>query len=279
MTFGLIPFGEYADRVYLECEGCGKHHTIHAYGVHKTRAHAALRGWQVRAQREGMDLCPDCQPTTRPRLLDLFCCEGGASVGYERAGFEVVGVDIDPQPLYPFTFHQADALGFVALHGHEFDAIHASPPCQGYTTMTRHADAKSEWPRLIQPVRDTLVATGKPYVIENVVGARSEMVDASILHGGMFGLGVDRPRLFETNWPLLIAAAPRTLNPVGVYGREPDGRRLWTRADGTELRAARSVEEAREAMGMPWASWNGVREAIPPAYTEFIGRQLISACR
>lgn len=214
-----------------------------------------------------------------PRLLDLFCCEGGASVGYHRAGFDVEGVDIEPQPRYPFEFHLSDALEFVTSHGDVYDAIHASPPCQGYTTMTRHAEAQAEWPKLIAPVRDALTATGKPYVIENVPGARSEMRDAAVLHGGMFGLGVDRPRLFETNWLLLVPRAPRTRNPIGVYGRAHDGRRLWTRGDGTELRAPKSLEEAQRAMGMPWASWDGVREAIPPAYTEWIGHQLITAIK
>lgn len=210
-----------------------------------------------------------------PRLLDLFCCEGGAATGYARAGFEVVGVDIAEQPLYPFEFHQGDALEFLSAHGSEFDAIHASPPCQGYTTMTR-PDASTAWPKLIQPVRELLLDIGRPYVIENVPGARSEMRDAATLHGGMFGLGVDRPRLFETSFLLMVPRAPRTRNPLGVYGKL-DGRRLWTRSDGTELRNPSSLEEAREAMGMPWASWDGCREAIPPAYTEFIGSQLLAA--
>lgn len=209
------------------------------------------------------------------RLLDLFCCEGGASVGYHRAGFWVEGVDNADQELYPFEFHLNDALDFVSEYGHTFDAIHASPPCQGYTTMTRSVAAKSKWPRLIGSVRDALRATGKPYVIENVLGARSEMRGAVTLHGGMFGLRVDRPRLFETNWTLLLPRSPRVSHPIGVYGRRPDGRRLRTRSDGTELRAAASVSEARDAMGMPWASWDGLREAIPPAYTEFIGHQLL----
>lgn len=212
----------------------------------------------------------------RPKLLDLFCCEGGAATGYHAAGFDVVGVDIAPQPNYPFEFHQADALEFFADHWREFDAVHGSPPCQGYTTMTRHAERQAEWPKLIGPTRDAFKASGLPYVIENVVGARSEMEDAALLHGGMFGLGVDRPRLFETSFLLMTPRAPKTRNPLGVYGKL-DGRRLWTRADGSELRNPSSVEEAREAMGMPWASWDGLREAIPPAYTEWIGHQLLAS--
>lgn len=198
-------------------------------------------------------------------------------MGYSRAGFDVVGVDIAPQPRYPFTFFQSDALDFLDQFGEAFDAVHASPPCQGYTTMTR-PDSTVEWPKLIGPVREKLLTLGKPYVIENVLGARPEMPEAFILHGGMFGLGVDRPRLFETNFPVMIPKAPRKRNGIGVYGKL-DGRRLWTRKDGSELRNPSSLEEAQDAMGMPWASWDGVREAIPPAYTEHIGHDLMSVVR
>ena len=194
-------------------------------------------------------------------------------MGYHRAGFDVIGVDIDPQPLYPFHFIQGDALDPTLWAHWKPDAIHASPPCQSYTTMSnRHG---SDEPELIGPTRDLLRSTGVPWVIENVVGARSHMESPMMLHGGHLGLRVYRPRLFESN-ALLTAPpkAPRPVDAVAVYGRREDRRRLWTRKDGTELRAA-SLDEAREAMGMPWASWNGCREAIPPAYTEFIGRQLI----
>lgn len=210
----------------------------------------------------------------KPRLLDLFCCEGGAAVGYARAGFDVEGVDIDDQPLYPFTFHQGDAIEYLLSHGDEFDAVHASPPCQKWTSMGNRK--RLEWPDLIAPTRAALGALGKPYVIENVVGARNEMRHPFILHGGIFNLGVDRPRLFEINWPLaVLPMGPRARNPVGVYGERPDGRRITTKADGTAYRAVKGVEAARVAMGMPWASWNGLREAIPPAYTEWIGTQLL----
>lgn len=209
---------------------------------------------------------------TRPLLLDLFCCEGGAATGYHRAGFDVIGVDIEPQPNYPFPFVQADALN-PPFDLTRFDAIHASPPCQSYSTMSnRHGSAELE---LIDDVREMLQTSGLPWVIENVTGARRSMRSPQMLHGGHFGLNVYRPRLFESNVLLLsLPKAPRPTNPVAVYGVKEDRRRLWTRKDGTELRAA-SLEQAREAMGMPWATWNGCREAIPPAYTEHIGRQLI----
>jgi DNA (cytosine-5)-methyltransferase 1 len=208
---------------------------------------------------------------SRPRLLDLFCGAGGAAEGYHRAGFEVVGVDIKPQPRFPFMFVQADAMTFP-LDG--FDAIHASPPCQGYTTMSnKHLGRKGEWPRLIREIRARMLLTGLPYVLENVEGAASEMRAPLRLHGGHFGLTVHRPRLFESNLLLLAPTGPHCLDPVGVYGKL-DGRRLWTRRDGSEQRAPRTLAAASEAMGIDWMTWEELREAIPPAYTEFIGKQL-----
>jgi DNA (cytosine-5)-methyltransferase 1 len=230
----------------------------------------------------------------RPILIDFFCCEG-ASTGYHRAGFEVFGVDIAPQSNYPFPFHQGDALdvprrlidgeavpftrpdGSIVLVTLDMvAAIAASPPCQAKTTMSnRYPDAQARWPQLIAPTRELLVETGLPYVIENVAGARKDLRSPVTLNGAMFGLGVDRPRLFESNMPLVPAPRGPKREVIGVYGRSADGRRLWTRTDGTILRAARSVEEGRHAMGIDWMDWRGLAEAIPPAYTEWLGRQLI----
>lgn len=214
----------------------------------------------------------------KPVLRDLFCGAGGAAMGYWRAGFEVVGVDIEPQPHYPFEFHQADALTYP-LEG--ADAIHASPPCQAFTQMSNRwrgqggrADSHQD---LIAATRARLRAAGVPYVIENVPGAKRAMQATLTLHGGMFGLGVYRPRLFESN---VLILAPREEPPrdtIGVYGKAHDGRLLWARADGTEQHAPASLAEAQEAMGMDWGDWHGVKEAIPPAYTEYIGRQLMTA--
>jgi DNA (cytosine-5)-methyltransferase 1 len=213
---------------------------------------------------------------SRLRLLDLFCCAGGAGMGYHRAGFEVVGVDIAPQPNYPFEFHQGDALKYLAQHGHEFDVVHLSPPCQGYTTMSnKHRTAQAAHPRLIEPARAAAVAAGLPYVIENVAGARRAMHSPMKLSGGMFGLGVDRPRLFESNVPLTPPRHRKADSVVGVYG-PLDGRLLWTRRDGTQLRAARTLAEGQRAMGIDWMRWHELTEAIPPAYTEHIGRQLLA---
>lgn len=216
----------------------------------------------------------------RPKLLDLFCGAGGCSVGYDRAGFDVTGCDLEPHPDYPFPIVVADACEVLTRTQwlREFDAIHASPPCQGYTTMSNrwrgNGGAADEHPDLISWVRLGLEATGLPYVIENVPGARRELRDPVTLRGGMFGLGVDRPRLFETNFPVSTPSNQKVHNPLGVYGKL-DGRRLFTRKDGSIQRAARTLEEAQTAMGIDWMSWDDLTEAIPPAYTEHLGRQLI----
>jgi len=222
----------------------------------------------------------------RPRLLDLFCGAGGAAVGYHRAGFDVVGVDIEPQPYYPFEFHQGDALSYLDGWNLEwvneyFDAIHASPPCQAYSTMGNRSRAEGKRklppaPDLLKATWELLGATGLPYVMENVAGAKALMPNAFILSGGMFGLGVHRPRYFVSNVLILQPArAKPPKNGIGVYGRDHDGRRLFNRKSNGTYRAPRSLEEAQEAMGMDWADWHGTKEAVPPAYTEYIGAQLL----
>lgn len=216
------------------------------------------------------------------RLLDLFCGAGGAGMGYHLAGFdEIVGVDLAPQPHYPFRFFCMDALeALETVNPKRFDLIHASPPCQGYTTMSnRHPDAQAARPRLIEAVREQLERLGTPYVIENVVGARSALRDPMQLCGSSFGLPIWRHRLFETN-PRLLMVPPcshaGSPNELGIYGQRHDGRLLWRRSDGSELRAPRTLTEAQEAMGMPWADWHGVKEAIPPAFTRWIGEQILA---
>lgn len=217
--------------------------------------------------------------SARPRLLDLFCKAGGAGMGYHRAGFEVLGVDIEPQPNYPFVAVQADAIEFLRMHGNDFDAVHASPPCQAHTTMSNRFRGRGgrtdTHVDLIGQTRDMLLAKRPPFVIENVPGARKRMLSPITLHGGMFGLGVYRPRLFEIHG-VSVQPPPKSgspPNPVGVYGKL-DGRRIWTRADGSEQRAAKTLRQARLAMGIDWMAWDELTQAIPPAYTEHIGKQI-----
>lgn len=200
------------------------------------------------------------------KLLDLYCCQGGAAMGYHRAGFEVVGVDINPQPRYPFEFVQADAVAYVREHGHEFDAIHASPPCQRHTRAQKIM--KREHPDLIAPTREALEASGRPYVIENVPGA--PLQNPVELCGGMFGLETYRHRWFESNVELgPVVHAPHTARTAKMGRPAAAGEYMHIVGNFS------GVDKAREVMSMPWANRDGLREAIPPAYTEFIGRQIM----
>jgi DNA (cytosine-5)-methyltransferase 1 len=198
-------------------------------------------------------------------------------MGYYRAGFEVTGVDLTYQPRYPFSFMQTDALSLSPDFIAEFDAIHASPPCQSYSDLARRNGNAHEWPRLVEPVREILRASGLPYVIENVEGAPLE--NPTVLCGTMFvGLRVLRHRLFETNFSLL--APPHGKHPLchtldrrkSHYGKTDEMRDFVSVNGGGNC----SVVAARDAMGIDWMSKNELNEAIPPAYTEFIGRQLLA---
>jgi DNA (cytosine-5)-methyltransferase 1 len=215
----------------------------------------------------------------RMRLLDLFCGAGGCSVGYARAGFEVVGVDINPQPRYPFEFHQADAMTFP-LDG--FDVIHASPPCQTYS-ITRHTHSV-EHPDLLGPTRGRLRESGLPYVIENVVGA--PMPGAIELCGAAFNLHafdpksgltlwLKRHRWFESNRPLWGPGGCfcKGKQIGGVYG-----------GGSHDIEWAKNVRKGGYTppvpvmgalLGVDWMREKELHQAIPPAYTEFIGAQLL----
>ena len=158
----------------------------------------------------------------RPKALDLFCKAGGVAAGLHRAGFDVVGVDIEPQPRYPFEFHQADALTYP-LDG--FDFLWASPICQGYTAMRHAPGAKGDaHPKLIGPVRERFEAAGVPWIIENVEEARWAMRDPVTLCGSMFGLGaqgcrLQRHRLFECSFKFQRPVCRHDARPViGIYG-------------------------------------------------------------
>lgn len=226
---------------------------------------------------------------SRPLLLDAYCRAGGATRGYQQAGFYVVGVDIEPQPNYVGEeFIRADALELLADQEFltRFHAVHASPPCEFATQMSARWRGKGtradEHPNLLTPTLALLRPLRVPWVVENVQGAHHWMRTTLTLHGGMFpGLGVHRPRLFESNVLLLAPKAPQRRQPLGVYGTKPDGRTTYRyRNNGnfkgkSLIRAAKSVEEAREAMGIDWMTWDEIRKAIPPAYTEYIGLQLM----
>ena len=305
------------------------------------------------------------------RLLDLFCGAGGAAMGYSRADFDqIVGVDIKPQPRYPFEFVQADALEFLAEHGHEFDAIHASPPCQGYSIMHNLPWLRGrDYPLLLLPTLEMLEGLGKPYVVENVMGARygsktlkkrgleAHGLKAGWLCGGMFGLPFYRHRLFATNWLWLAPGHPRhksqrpagitsdsrgrgiteqvVANPVnsawrqyrdGALNIQPGyekvpfsyptivGERLrangrpkevayresagrdsggltqpanslarWqgngAQGNGVGLGHAKGWWLAAEAMGIDWMKRDELTQAIPPAYSEFIGTRLLEVIK
>jgi DNA (cytosine-5)-methyltransferase 1 len=204
----------------------------------------------------------------RPRLLDLFCKQGGAAVGYHRAGFDIVGVDLERQPRYPFEFVQADARNYAFENGREFDAIHASPPCQRYTTGGRVAN-RLGCPDLVGDVRALLDWLRRPYVMENVPGApmRADVV----LCGSMFGLKVRRHRIFESNVPidLLLPPCDHSEPIAGVYGR------LHGKAGAWPGMLPSTLETWSAAMGIDWMDADGLSQAIPPAYTEWIGRSLI----
>lgn len=210
----------------------------------------------------------------RPRLLDLFCGAGGAAIGYDRAGFEVRGVDIAPQPRYPFAFEQADALTYP-LDG--FDVVHASPPCQRFSDLAHRNGNADAWPDLIAPLRERLLAWGGIYVIENV--ERAPLVDPITLCGVAFPeLRVIRHRLFESNVPLEAPAHSR--HPLcytrdkrkAHYGKLSE----WTAYVSVNGGGNCSVAAAREAMGLPHMTKNELNEAIPPAYAEYVGGQLLA---
>lgn len=221
----------------------------------------------------------DAQP--RPRMLDLFCKAGGCSMGYHLAGFEMTGVDIEPQPRYPFEFVQADALTLDLEWLATFDAIHASPPCQHFSRMTAcRPGLADEYPDLIEPTRKMLDALGSPYVIENVPGApiRRDLVLCGCQFGlrSPRGLGVRRERWFESNVSLFNFLPPHNhAEPaLPVTGHSPG--KQWRQAYTERYGEAPRLEERRQAMGVPWMNRDEATEAIPPAFTEWIGERLLA---
>ena len=214
----------------------------------------------------------------KPILLDLFCGAGGAAMGYHRAGFEVVGVDIKPQPHYPFEFHQADALTYP-LDG--FDAYHASPPCNKFTALNNLTPKiqlqSKEWVDLIEPTRERLFSTGKPYIIENVPGA--PLVFPIILCGVMFGLKVLRHRLFECSFVMFQPPHIKhngTVNAGQYMSVCSMGGGMYIKDKyGEKRKGSRKTEDWKVGMGIDWMNRYELTKAIPPAYTEYIGKELM----
>jgi len=203
----------------------------------------------------------------KPRLIDLYCCAGGASMGYALAGFDVVGVDIERQPHYPFPFIRADVLDMDPKFIATFDAAAASPPCQAHTLCQRIMD--NDHPELIPPTRALLQKAGIPYAIENVVGA--PLINPITLCGAMFGLQTYRHREFECSFPVEAPAHPEHVAPLRKMGRKPqpgDFMHVVGNFSG--------VAQAKEAMGIDWMVRDELREAIPPAYTKHIGLALMA---
>lgn len=216
---------------------------------------------------------------TRPRLLDLFCCEGGASMGYHRAGFDVTGVDLkDRSKGYPFEFHQGDALLFLAEHADEFDAFAASPPCQRFSPSVHiHPGAAETHPDLIEPTRQALIAAGKPYVIENVPEAplRSPL----LICGWAMGLKhIRRHRHFESNvWLMSPGCACPDGDSISVFGHSGEDRRKATLRASGGMRKHVPIAEVKQLMGVEWmVTREAVSESIPPAYTQYLGEQLLA---
>lgn len=217
-------------------------------------------------------------------LLDLYCCEGGAGEGYRRAGFNITGIDKERQTRYPGRFIQWDAIDYVIKYGYRYDAFHASPPCQPFS-RSKHTHNK-EYEDLLDPTRKVLEEIGKPYIIENVYGA--PMSNAVTLCGAKFGLtAIDtdgtplvlrRHRLFESNewlWPAEcehLGYVDRGYKIAGVYGA---GSRTQESAKERGGGYTPSKEVAEQLLGIDWMSIHGLTQAIPPAYTEYLGKQLI----
>ncbi|MGW7598052.1 class I SAM-dependent methyltransferase [Streptomyces antimycoticus] len=207
----------------------------------------------------------------RPRVLDLFCCQGGAAKGYHLAGFDVTGVDIAPQPRYPFRFVQADAIAYVLEHGAAFDFIHASPPCQ-HDSECQRIQGNSH-PDLIAPTRAALDTAGRPWVIENVRGAVPKLRAPVMLCGPMFGLETYRHRYFETGGGFHLEQPdhPAHLVPQAKMGRPvPPGHY------GQFVGNFSGVPLARRVMDVPWMNRDGIRECIPPAYTRHVGAAFLA---
>jgi DNA (cytosine-5)-methyltransferase 1 len=203
------------------------------------------------------------------RLLDLYCCGGGASYGYEQAGFRVTGVDIVEQPRHRGTFFRADAITYLKENHHNFDVIHASPPCQAYSMASmQFRSAGKKYADLIAPTRAALQEIGKPYIIENVPG--SPLIDPIELCGAMFGMRTYRHRLFESNMPLVAPPHPKHEAPSAKMGRPTKGGEFIQYVGHFP-----GVKLVQEMTGLHWLGQKELAQSIPPQYTRFLGAQVL----
>lgn len=214
----------------------------------------------------------------KPRLLDLFCCQGGAGHGYALAGFDVTGVDINPQPRYPHRFIQGDAMALLKDREFlaQFDMAHGSPPCQGYSPLNALPSTKDahEHPDLVGPVRELLTASGLPWVIENVMTAPLDKARSIVLCGEMFGLRTIRHRRFEYGGGLTLTAP---VHPAHTQRTATSRRReRWTQGWHVSVTGDVGTYVGPEAMGIDWMTGNGLSEAIPVPYTQHIGAQMLA---
>jgi Site-specific DNA methylase len=226
--------------------------------------------------------------SNRPKLLDLYSGAGGAARGYQRAGFHVTGIDIKPQPRYVGdVFIQGDALEYLAMHGHEYAAVHCSPPCQAFTSLKVMHNA-GEHHDLLTPTREILQGLDAPWVIENVVG--SPIQHGILLCGSMFGLGVEvydgwrqlrRHRWFESSVQMLAPSCQHNGATIGIYGDHARDRRRkpGVRERGIDFPTTDGLRLGREAMGIDWMNWKELSQSIPPAFSEYIGVRLMAAIR
>lgn len=204
------------------------------------------------------------------KLLDLYCCGGGAGYGYELAGFDVTGIDIEPQPKHRGKFIQADAIEYLNNHFHEYDVIHASPPCQAYSKASmQFRQQGKEYVDLIKATREALIKTNKPYIIENVPG--SPLINPITLCGSMFGMKTYRHRLFESNIKLITPHHHPHSNKNAKMGRKPKEDEFIQYVGHFS-----GVGQVQEMTGLHWLGQHELAQSIPPQYTKFIGEQIIN---
>lgn len=205
----------------------------------------------------------------KPKCLDLYCGGGGASYGFEQAGFDVTGIDLYPQPRYKGNFIQADAIEYLLEYGHLYDFIHASPPCQEYTQATKQFRMLGKtYPTLVEATRAAFIKVGRPCSMENVVG--SPLINPILLCGTMFGLPTYRHRLFETSFPI---QAP--IHPIHLAKNAKMGRRVKEGEFIQYVGHFSGVKMVQDFTGLHWLGQNELRESIPPQYTKWLGEYVI----